>query len=206
MDRALIPRFLPENYRLAAHRGDSVLSAMLGAMDRLHAPAETVIAGLDAYVSPLRSPDAFVLMQASWLGLDRYFDWSGDRPDLGEPRFRTGIARLRLLVAEAAALALERGTRHALVRFLEIATGVRGFAIDEVARPFHLVIRAPASAAPLAGFIARIVDGERPAHATWELAFDPPPAGPAEPGPSGRAAAARRPSATKTRKRPAKGR
>lgn len=176
MDRALIPRFLPENYRLAAGRADSPLAAMLAVMEGLHAPAEAVIDHLDDFVSPNRAPDPFVLLLGSWLGLDRYFDWSGDRPGKGTPRFRTGTARLRLLVAEAAELDRERGTHEALLRFLEIATGTTGFAIVEGAAdgtpaPFHFTVRAPAAARPLADFVARIIEGERPAHATYEIVY-----------------------------------
>jgi phage tail-like protein len=176
MDRALIPRFLPENYRLAAARPASPLAAMLAVMEGLHAPAEAVIDHLDDFVSPNRAPDPFVLLLGSWLGLDRYFDWSGDRPGKGAPRFRTGTARLRLLVAEAAALDRERGTRDTLRRILEIATGAKGFEIDEGApdgraRPFHFTVRAPAAARPLADFVARIVEGERPAHASYSIVF-----------------------------------
>lgn len=177
MDRTQIPRFLPENYRIAAARPDSPLSAMLAVMEGMHAPAEMVIDNLDAYVSPFQAPDPFVLLQASWLGIDRYFDWSGDRPGAGAPRFRTGIGPLRLLVAEAAELGRERGTRDALIRFLETATGIRGFTVAEGAPdgaplPFHFTVRAPAAAAPLEDFILRIIEGERPAHATFDLSFE----------------------------------
>lgn len=177
MDRALIPRFLPENYRLAAERPDGALAALLAVMEGMHAPAEAAVDGLDAYLDPVRAPDAFVLLQASWLGLDRYFDWSGDRPGLGAPRFRAGVDRLRLLVAEAAALGRERGTAHALTRFLELATGRTGFRVDDrTPRPFHVSVTAPADAAPLHKLIERIVAGERPAHATYDLRFEPPSA------------------------------
>ncbi|PXA83618.1 hypothetical protein DMC47_43015, partial [Nostoc sp. 3335mG] len=174
MDRTLIPRFLPENYRLAAEQNGGPLGAMLAAMEALHAPAEAVIDSLDAYVSPYRAPDAFVMLQASWLGLDRYFDWSGGRPGSGTPRYRAGTRQLRLLTAEAAELDRERGTHDALVRFLELATGVTGFAIadgaaDGTSRPFHFTVTASAAAAPLTSLIARIVEGERPAHATYEI-------------------------------------
>lgn len=179
MDRALILRLLPENYRLAGERPDGPLAAMLGAMEALHAPVESVLGSLDSYVGPLGAPDAFVLLQASWLGLDRYFEWSGDRPGAGAPRFRAGTGRLRLLVAEAAELGRERGTERALIRFLEIATGAPGFRIAEGApdgtpRPFHVTVRAPAAAEPLSDLVERIVEGERPAHATYDLLFDPP--------------------------------
>jgi phage tail-like protein len=176
MDRTLIPRFLPENYRSAAARPGSPMTGLLAAMEALHGPAERILDSLPIYVSPWGAPDEFVLLQASWLGLDRYFDWSGDRPGKGAPRFRTGTARLRLLVAEAAALDRERGTRDTLRRILEIATGAKGVEIDEGApdgraQPFHFTVRAPAAARPLADFVARNVEGERPAHASYSIVF-----------------------------------
>jgi len=181
MDRSLIPRFMPENYRIAAARPNGLLAAMLAAMEALHAPAERVLGALDTYVSPWRAPDDFVLLQASWLGLDRYFDWTGDRPGVGVPRFRTGPGRLRLLVAEAAALNRERGTPATLLRYLEIATGIPGFSIEETARPFHFIVHAPAGALALADLIGRIVDGERPTHTTYEILFAAPQAPASDP-------------------------
>ena len=182
MERRLIPRFLPENYRIVASREQGPLAAMLAAMEALHAPVEEILDSIDAYVSPYRAPDQFILLQASWLGLDRYFDWSGDRPGAGVPRFRPGFGRLRLLVAEAAALSRDRGMPATLLRFLTVATGIEGFAIDEGAgatKPFHFTLHAPSSARSFENLVQRIVEGERPTHTTYEIIFDTPaPAGP----------------------------
>ena len=176
MDRRHIQRFLPENFRFAASRPDGVTAAMLAAMEALHEPDEAIIANIDGYVSPNRAPGDFVMLQASWLGLDRYFDWSGGRPGTGKPHFAAGVNQLRLLMAEAAELLRRRGMHDTLLRFLELATGVRGFAIaegkaDGTARPFHFTLNAPAEALPLARLVSRIVEGERPAHATYDINF-----------------------------------
>lgn len=184
MDPAQIVRFLPENYRHAAARPDGVTAALLAAMDAMHAPVEAVIEGIDGYVSPWRAPDDFVLLQASWLGLDRYFDWSGGCPGAGRPSFAGGIGNLRRLLGEAAELLRRRGRRDMLVRFLELATGCEGFAIEDgnpdgSAHPFHMTVRAPAQARPQRRLVSRIVAEERPAHATYDIVFaEPPP----EPG------------------------
>jgi hypothetical protein len=180
MDRTLIPRFLPENYRSAAARPGSPMTGLLAAMEALHGPAERILDSLPIYVSPWGAPDEFVLLQASWLGLDRYFDWSGDRPGAGVPRFRAGPGRLRHFVAEAAALNRERGTPATLLRILELATGLAGFAIEEGSRPFHLIVRAPAGAVALSDLIERIVEGERPTHTTFEILFANPEPEPKE--------------------------
>jgi phage tail-like protein len=181
MDRALIPRLLPENYR-AALRGDGPLDAMLAVMEGMHAPAETSLDRLDAHLDPFRAPEGFVLMLAGWLGLERYLDWSGGRRGAGQLRFPGGLDRLRRLVAEAARLEGSRGTRDALLRFLTISTGVTGFAIEEnsadaegVPRPFHIRVTVPAAAARFSDLVARIVEGERPAHVTFEILAAPPP-------------------------------
>jgi phage tail-like protein len=179
MDRALIPRLLPENYRVAL-RGDSPLDAVLAVMDAMHAPAERALDRLDAHLDPLRAPEGFVLMLAGWLGLERYLDWSGGRWGAGQLRFPGGLERLRRLVSAAARLEGARGTRDALLRFLVISTGVEGFAIDEncpdaegVPRPFHIRVTVPAAAARLSDLIARIVEGEGPAHVTFEILAAP---------------------------------
>ena len=170
MDRALIPRFLPENYRFAA-TDRSPLMGMLAAMEEMHAPVEHILDTREAYVTPWRAPDPFVMMQAAWLGLDRYFDWGGGRPGIGTPRFRSGTDRLRLLVEIAAELNRHRGTRETLLTFLRVATGVEGFSISEGPGPFHFTVNAPAQARPLADLVARMVAGESPAHATFDIVF-----------------------------------
>ncbi len=172
MEQERILRYLPENYQLAAADRRGVMRALLAVMDGMHAPADRVLRSLDTYVDPNRAPDAFVLMQASWLGLERYFDWTGGSPGVGEAHYAAGIDQLRLLIARFPELVRSRGTNQSLTRFLEVATGVSGFEVEdgmEVGHPFHIVVHVPAAAAPLDDLVRRIVAGERPAHATWEI-------------------------------------
>lgn len=182
MDRRLIPRLLPENYRVAL-TGSGPLDALLGVMDGMHAPAEASLDHLDAHLDPFRAPERFVLMLAGWLGLEHYLDWSGGRRGAGQLRFPGGLERLRRLVSEAARLEGARGTREALLRFLTISTGVDGFAIEEnspdaqgMPRPFHIRVTVPAAAARLSDLIGRIVEAERPAHVTYDIIFEAAPA------------------------------
>ncbi len=183
MQASDIAKFLPENYRLAARRSDGATAALLAVMEDLHARDEEIIANFDRYISPWRAPDDFVMLQASWFGLDRYFDWTGGRAGAGQPIFAGGAANLRLLVAEAAELMRRRGMGATLLRFLELATGTRGYALREGApdnplRAFHFTLSAPARVQPLHDLITRIVDGERPAHASYSIMFEA-----ADPGP-----------------------
>jgi len=178
MERQRILRYLPENYQLAAVDEHGVMAAMLAIMEAMHAPVDRVLRSLDSYFDPLRAPDPFVLMLASWLGLDRYFDWSGGIPGAGEAHYPAGIDQLRLLIAEFPELVRERGTNHALTRFLAVATGVDGFVVSDgktADEAFHILVEAPAAAAPLQDLVERVVAGERPAHATWEVRMAPAP-------------------------------
>jgi hypothetical protein len=85
---------------------------------------------------------------------------------------------LRELIAAAAFLSQWRGTAKGLLRFLETATGVEGFEIEEHARdangqpqPFHILVRAPAEAERYRGLVERIIEAEKPAYVTYELTY-----------------------------------
>lgn len=173
-----IARFLPEIYRLTLGAKHGVLESLLAAMGALHQPAEQILEELDGYFDPVRTPDRFLPMLAGWLDLGAYLDWSGGRKEAGDPRFAPGMDRLRLLVTRAADLNARRGTRTALEEFLTVATGMDGFTVEENSpdsrqnpRPFHLRVRAPDAAKKYGELIARIVDGERPAYATYEIVY-----------------------------------
>lgn len=173
MDPQRMAQYLPGVYR-DAMRSDPVLSMLLASADRLHSPVERVLDTLDDHVDPRRAPDTFVPYLASWLGLDRYLDWPGGRQGHGTPHYAAGLPCLRELSARATELARWRGTRSGLERFLEIATGVPGFRVDEdIARGFHLLVEVPAEARPMAGLVARIVEEERPVYATYEIRLAP---------------------------------
>jgi phage tail-like protein len=173
-----IARFLPEIYRVTLGTKHGVLDSLLEAMASQHEPVEQILDELDAYIDPVRAPERFLPMLASWLDLAPYLDWSGGRKEAGEPRFAPGMDRLRLLIACAADLNARRGTRAALEEFLAVATGFAGFSVeecpageDQARRPFHLRVHAPQSARRYGDLIGRIVDGERPAYVTYEIVF-----------------------------------
>lgn len=182
MEASVIQQFLPENFRLAAANPQGVTRAMLEVMAQLHRPDEDIIEGIDSFFSPLRVDDGhagFVMLQASWLGLERYFNWSGGRAGAGTPNFPGGTANLRLLVAEAADLLRKRGMGSTLIRFLELATGTRGYRIadglpDGTPRAFHFTLFAPDTVLSQAKLVEKIVAGERPAHATYSIVYFKP--------------------------------
>ena len=171
-------RLLPDVYQSAARPG-SALDALIGVMEVLHAPVEQRLANLDGVFDPRRTQDPFVSMLAGWLGLDPVLE--EDAAAAGTDRrslLSVAPGNLRELVAEAAHLARSRGTLGSLCRFLELATGVSGYALADPPRdtkgriqPFAARIEAPASAAPLAHSIERIVAREKPAFTTVEIVF-----------------------------------
>ena len=90
----------------------------------------------------------------------------------------SGLGRLRELIAWAAYLSQRRGTRQGLLKFLEVATGIPGFAVDEDVKgadgrtiPFHLRVRAPKAARTHRSLVERIITLEKPAYVTYELDF-----------------------------------
>jgi len=179
--RAEISRLLPFVFQRTLAPG-TPLEAVLAVMEVLHEPSEHILADIDSIFDPIRTRPEFVPLLARWVDLS----WTFDRHVL-DPRLEgesgplsTGLGRLRELVAAAPALAQWRGTRIGLIRFLETATGVADFEIDDAPlaadgspRPFHLIVHAPREAAPYHALIRRIVEVEKPAYVTYDLQFPP---------------------------------
>lgn len=169
MKQSEIERLLPLVLRRTLRPG-SPLAALLAVMEALQAPAEEVLAGLDAYFSPYRAPDEFVPFLARWTDLAWLL------ADAPEQPFAAGLGRLREVIAAAADLSRARGTAAGLVRFLETATGLSGFVIEEAVpgadgrpRAFHMRVRPPAGAEPYRALIVQIVEMEKPVYVTYEL-------------------------------------
>lgn len=160
MRRERIAELLPTVFRRALKQSP-LLAATLAVMEAMHAPSEEALARFGDALNPRTADDRFVPYLASWMGLEHVA--SGATP--------IDLTRLRELIAMASTLAKWRGTAHGLILFLEIATGLRGFRVDEP-RPFHFVLRAPAAAEPQRELVARIVAAEKPAYVTSALEFE----------------------------------
>jgi phage tail-like protein len=181
MKTADIVQLLPGIFQrtLSPEVPDSPLLAMLACMEELHAPAESVLSNLETLFAPNRTPDRFVVFLARWTDLADVLSVAARQGRAGaeaEEPISTGLGRLRQLVANAGYLSKWRGTKHGLIRFLEIATGASGFEIDDtskegVPRPFHIRVRVPASLKPHRPLIERIVALERPAYVTYHVEF-----------------------------------
>lgn len=180
MKSSEIEKLLPAVYQRAADAG-TPLRALLDAMETLHEPDEEILAAIDTVFDPRRTARAFLPMLAHWVNLDFLF-----RPlpaDTGASAWSdralpTAPGYLRELISNAAYLSKWRGTAVGLEHFLEIATGLDGFEIEEsipgsdgLPIPFHIRISAPAAALPYRDLIERIVERQRPAYVTSELEF-----------------------------------
>lgn len=179
MKASQIKRLLPAVLQGGAAPG-SPLAAILDVMETLHAPSEAILDNIDVYFDPRRTPDAFVPYIASWVDLEPVLDRPVGRNTYSLPSLPTGIDLLRELIASAVSLSQWRGTRKGLLLFLETATGLSGFTIDEQVRgtdgkiiPFHLRIGAPSQAAQFHALVERIIDLEKPAYVTYDLEFEP---------------------------------
>lgn len=171
-----LKQLLPEIFQRTID-SDGPLQTLLEVMEELHAPSEDILDQLEEYFDPYRTPDRFVPFLAAWVDLDRLLPESAEN-SRGQPRFPSGLGRLRELIAAAAFLSKWRGTQKGLIAFLETATGFEGFTIREnttrtgEARPFHLDIRAPTAAEHYRELVEQIVQMEKPAYVTYELQFE----------------------------------
>ena len=178
-----IERLLPGIFQRVI-RSDGPLRALTEVMESLHEPSETILEQLDAIFDARRTPPVFVPFLARWLDLHRLFDHqTGSNEDKNSASYyptTIQLERLRELIATAAYLSQWRGTAKGLILFLECATGVQGFRVDEQATfenrpiPFHLDIWAPQSAESYRILIDRIIESEKPAYVTYRLMFETP--------------------------------
>lgn len=180
MKKGRIKRLLPSVFQRTVRPGNP-LSAILDVMEDMHAPSEAALDSLDMNFDPYRAPEAFVPYLASWVDLEVLLEAPRTGSASSTPSLSTGLGRLRELTAAAATLSRWRGTRKGLCLFLETATGVSGFKVDEHVvgvdgkeKPFHIRITAPGQLARHRLLIQRIVELEKPAYVTYELEFASP--------------------------------
>ncbi len=153
MRAAEIELLLPEVLRRTVVHG-SPMSALVGVMESMHAPAEAALQGFPSVLDPRSTPDRFVGMLATWVDLARLDE---------TPAGRIDAARMRLVVSLAAELAGRRGTPGGLVWLLTLATGVAGLQLDSIG-PFAVRIVVPQASAAQAGLVREIAAQEKPAH------------------------------------------
>jgi phage tail-like protein len=155
-----IETLLPAVFQ-AAVPGSGPLAALLEVMEQLHERSEADFATLERFFDPMAAPAEFVPFLGRMVHLDL--------------EVTTGLDRLRALVARAAWLAHWRGTQRGLIEFLQTATGVDGFKVDEPSgngeKPFHILVTAPASLRDHEDMLERIIRQEKPAFVTHELRF-----------------------------------
>ena len=164
MDAARIARLLPEIYQATTGRSGP-LDAFLAAQEQLHEPCETAIDNFASQLDPRRADSRFVFMLAHWLDVDYLLEGSKDKP-----YFAAGVGRLRELIATTARNGRARGTSETLVKMLETATGCSGFRVETAEDgTFHMRVTAPATARNFEKLVRKIITGEKPAFATYEL-------------------------------------
>jgi len=175
-----IKRLLPDVVQRACHE-KSPLHTLIEIMSALHEPTERIRRELFAVFDPRRTPDRFVPYLARWVDLPRLLDGSehrgaGAAPSAAPSTTRIELGQLRELIASAVEISQWRGTTRGMVLFLETATGVPGFEIEEAVvppgesqpRPFHIRVRIPTAAAEQRVVIENIIQREKPAYVTAE--------------------------------------
>ena len=175
-----IKQLLPEVFQRTG-QVNSPLYGLLEVMEALTEPAEDILRQITYYFNPYLTPDIFLPFLASWVDLDRFFPSLHNQTtrDFGHLQ-ALGTGRLRELILAAPQLSKLRGTSAGLRLFLETATGIKGFSIDEKVLPdngdmlpFYIKITAPKDAQKHRVFIERIIEQEKPAYVTYNLEFSP---------------------------------
>lgn len=167
----LLPEIFRRTYRQNgedANGQGNVLSALLGVMECLQDPDEAILEDLDHYFDPDLVPvakrGAFLPFLVRWVDLDWLLPSSGE--------YEAGLYYLHNLILSAQRLASVRGTRQGLVQFLETATGLDGYQVEDVPdRPFQVVIRCPHVPEHMRPLVRRIAAGEKPAYVKCKLIF-----------------------------------
>lgn len=165
LDSALV-RVLPEVFQVAAATSPP-LRALLAVAEDLHRPVREILDAVATIPDPGRTPSSLVPFLSRWVDLD----WLTlpDPEAAGSAGAGIPLVRQRDLIAAASQLSARRGTVDGLTRFLQLATGVRGFTVQSVPGAFHIRVGVPAAAAGQLELVRRIVKGSKPAHVTDEV-------------------------------------
>lgn len=165
----LLPEIFQSTYGKEGKDKDgekSVLSALLGVVESLHGPDEAILENLERYFDPNLVPEEkrseFLPFLARWVDLDWVLPPDGE--------YEAGLDCLQNLILSSSYLASLRGTRRGLEQFLETATGLGPFTVEND-RPFHIIIHCPSGAKKLRPLVQRIAEAEKPAYLTYELEF-----------------------------------
>lgn len=185
--RNRIETLLPSFMQRAAE-SNAPLAAMLDSMAALVDPDVSRFEEIETLFDPRQVEERFVPFLAGWVDLGRVYEIPvpfQPRRGLAVPGIGRIGGSLRELVAVAAELSQFRGTTRGLVRFLEVATGVVGFRIEDADadeqgahRAFHITLVVPEAAREQESLVARILAMEKPAHVTARIAYDGGPASP----------------------------
>ncbi|KQU97663.1 hypothetical protein ASC89_20540 [Devosia sp. Root413D1] len=173
----LIPRLLPEVMQAGITPG-SVLETLVGIMQSYLAPDEAILADLDRWFDPRRTPEGFLMLLAGWVGLERTL--VGDLDSASSRAAPIDPGALRELILRAAVFARDRGTARTLKAMLKIMTGAEAIDIvenppgdDGLPRPFHMRVELPDAARRHDALVRRTVENWKPAYVTSEIFFRP---------------------------------
>jgi hypothetical protein len=195
-----IARLLPAVFRHSIQPGQ-LLDGLLHTMADLHRPCEEALGTLERTCDPRRAPERFLPFLASWMRFDALCEraahpgsasgsatgshpgtvphsWPGAGAGGDHEGKVESLGQLRELIADGAQLAHTRGTATGVRRFLEAATGISGFTIDDqvrevdgTPRAFHVRITAPAAARRQHDLILKVLRMAKPVHVTCDLHY-----------------------------------
>lgn len=176
MEKDQIIALLPEIFQQTA-KENNPLSGFLSAMEIMHSDSEEILKNLDTFFDPARTKESFIPFLLKWVDLDWMISTDlFDKPENEQLTSLIKTENLRELIANAWYLSKWRGTAKGLIMFLEIATGINGFKINETVKnedgetiPFHIAVHVPEGAEKMIHIIELIIEKEKPAYVTNEI-------------------------------------
>lgn len=176
MKQEEIKKLLPDMFMQTATKGNP-LTAILDVMEMLHTKTEHTLEHLDAVFDPMRTDEQFVPFLSGWVDMDWLF--KSHEINAGYKQTTISTDHLRKLISLAWYLSKWRGSARGLKLFLETATGVEGFSIDEKIKdennrliPYHIDVRIPRLAEDKLHLIERIIENEKPAYVTYNTVIN----------------------------------
>lgn len=160
MNPQQILQLLPHAFQVSEQQADgpTPLTALLAAMDSLHAPTEALIDGYTELFSAATCPEKHYPLLGSWL-TDRHLTPLDPTCE-------------RELLLQLGGLQGRRGTPQSLLALLQLVTGSAAITIADSRRvPFHITVTVPSALREHTTLITAVLDEHKPVHVTYELSF-----------------------------------
>ncbi len=160
----------------------SLLAGTIAVMEELHRSAESIFDTFQDFFDPLNSDHIPMLCYlAHWFDMNLMATYAArESSDDNEDSQLKKIRALQNCVKNGVWLYKKRGSMEGIVAYLELATGKKGFVIEEeikdhagAALPFHFNVYPPSGCEPMRTLIEEIIELQKPVQCTYSVIYTP---------------------------------